>query len=234
MTTDPLWLARLLPSADSWYPTGAYSHSFGLEGMVQAGWIKDRNSLQGYLLDVLGPALVHIELPLAAQAWHLAETTNPGWKEFENVCRLGHALRGTRELREASHRLGKQRLELASDLYPESPLPGLRTFALEGGWPLPYPVILGAEGQWAWQAPLDPVLTLLAVTALSGAISSSMKLIRMGQRSAQNLLHCCLKDVPAWCDKAQKLKKEELGWSFPWVDIASARHETAESRLFIS
>ena len=28
--------------------------------------------------------------------------------------------------------------------------------------------------------------------------------------------------------------REDIGWFNPWLDIAAARHETAESRMFIS
>jgi urease accessory protein len=33
---------------------------------------------------------------------------------------------------------------------------------------------------------------------------------------------------------AEQVPFDEIGWFNPWLDIAAARHETAESRMFIS
>ena len=37
--SGPLW--HLLQTSDSLFPTGAYAHSGGLEGMVTEGWVDD-------------------------------------------------------------------------------------------------------------------------------------------------------------------------------------------------
>jgi urease accessory protein len=35
-------------------------------------------------------------------------------------------------------------------------------------------------------------------------------------------------------DAAARIPVDEIGWFNPWLDVASARHETASARLFIS
>ena len=40
---DTGWLLGLLQASDSLYPTGSYAHSFGLEGMIDAGAVRDRS-----------------------------------------------------------------------------------------------------------------------------------------------------------------------------------------------
>ncbi|MCX6888628.1 MAG: hypothetical protein NTU71_04220 [Verrucomicrobia bacterium] len=39
---------------------------------------------------------------------------------------------------------------------------------------------------------------------------------------------------PAMVGPACELPLDEIGWFNPWLDAASARHETANARLFIS
>jgi len=68
ISTDLRWLLALLQTADSLYPTGAYAHSFGLEGMVDAGIVKDRASLRRFLLTSVLPTLRGVELPLVVHA----------------------------------------------------------------------------------------------------------------------------------------------------------------------
>src|SRR5438093_241797 len=66
---DATWLCGLLQAGDSFYPTGSYAHSFGLEGLVQEGVIRDRETLREFIFRSALPALRHVELPLAAHAW---------------------------------------------------------------------------------------------------------------------------------------------------------------------
>jgi len=102
------WIARLLQTTDSFYPTGTYAHSFGLEGLVQAGAVRDRATLREFLLGQVVPQLGLTELPLAARAWDAAGSA-PDWETLRALCELGAALRGTRELRAASAAIGAQR-----------------------------------------------------------------------------------------------------------------------------
>jgi urease accessory protein len=43
-----------------------------------------------------------------------------------------------------------------------------------------------------------------------------------------------LAGAPGLIAASQQVAREDMGWFNPWLDIASARHEHAEARLFIS
>ena len=47
--TDSAWLVGLLQAGDSFYPTGSYAHSFGLEALVQEGVVRDRATLRQFI-----------------------------------------------------------------------------------------------------------------------------------------------------------------------------------------
>ena len=61
--TEAAWFCGLLQAGDSFYPTGSYAHSFGLEGLVQAGVVSDRESLKAYFEQSVLPTLERVELP---------------------------------------------------------------------------------------------------------------------------------------------------------------------------
>jgi urease accessory protein len=61
-----------------------------------------------------------------------------------------------------------------------------------------------------------------------------MKVMRFGQNAVQGLLTETLALAPATIAAAEDTPVPEIGWFNPWLDIASARHETADSRMFIS
>jgi urease accessory protein len=63
------WMTGVLQMADTFYPTGAYAHSFGLEGMIELGAVRDRETLREFLLRSALPALRQAELPVVIHAW---------------------------------------------------------------------------------------------------------------------------------------------------------------------
>ena len=75
-TVSAVWIARLLQTTDSFYPTGTYAHSFGLEGLTQAGVVRDRATLREFLLGQALPQLGRTELPIAAHVWDAAGDPN--------------------------------------------------------------------------------------------------------------------------------------------------------------
>jgi urease accessory protein len=232
-TTDlsPLWVARLLQASDSLYPTGAYAHSFGLEGLTQEGSVAALPALREFVLDHALPALAATDLPVAARAW--AAAGEPvDWNRLRRLCQLGSALRGARELREGSEAIGRQRAALAARLHGGVAAEFERR-ALAGGWPTPGCVSAAIEAR-AIGAPLEAVLAGLIYSTAAGLVSSAVKLLRLGQNAAQGLLAEALNRVPVLTAAALAAGEDELGSFNPWWDIASARHEAADFRLFIS
>jgi urease accessory protein len=101
------------------------------------------------------------------------------------------------------------------------------------GWPRPLSVIAAIEGRTLGM-PRDAVLSTLIHSAAAGLIAASVKLLRIGQNAAQALLAEAVSGAPALIAEAVALPPERIGSFNPWWDIASARHETADFRLFIS
>jgi urease accessory protein len=61
-----------------------------------------------------------------------------------------------------------------------------------------------------------------------------MKIMRIGQNASQSLLTEALSKAPDVIAAAVIVPVDEIGWFNPWLDIAAARHETADGRMFIS
>jgi len=225
------WLCGLLQLGDTFYPTGAYAHSFGLEGLVAEGVVRDRESLRQFLLTSVLPSLRQSELPLVVQAWRAFEP--PDWAKIGELCVLASALKTAREARFAAENIGRQRVELAAKLRSH-PLAGefLRR-AEEAHWPFS-PAIASALEARVLGAPLEAALASVFYAAVAGLLAAAMKLLRLGQNGCQTLLTEVMGLAPEIFAAAQNVPAEEIGWFNPWLDIAAARHETAAARLFIS
>lgn len=230
-STEAAWITGLLQAGDSFYPTGSYAHSFGLEGLVQEGVVHDRATLREFLRLSALPALRQAELPLAAHAWRALGEEN--WKQVGELCRLSSALKTSREARTATENIGRQRTELMAALRPHPLAEAYLKRAVAEGWPFSAAVAAALEGR-VLGAPLPAVLGGVYYASLAAMLSAAMKLLRLGQNASQLLLTELLKEAPAIIAAAERVPLPEIGWFNPWLDIAAARHETADSRMFIS
>ena len=225
------WIVGLLQAGDSFYPTGSYAHSFGLEGLTQAGVVRDRATLRQFLQLSVLPALRQAELPLAVHGWQALGV--PDWTRVGELCRLSAALKTAREARAASDNIGRQRAELLASLRADPLAKEFLRRAAEEGWPCSAAISAALEGR-ALGAPLAAVLAGIYYTTISSQLSAAMKLLRLGQNACQSLLVELLAEAPAIVATAERVPFEEIGWFNPWLDIAAARHESADSRMFIS
>ena len=225
------WLLGLLQAGDTFYPTGSYAHSFGLEGLVQEGVVRDRATLREFLFSSALPTLRHVELPLAAQAWRAFGTSD--WSQIADLCELSSALKSAREARLASENIGRQRAELAATLHAAPLAQEFVRRAAEEKWPHSSAVAAALEGR-VLGAPCAAVLSGVCYASVATLIAAAMKLLRLGQNGAQSLLTEALVAAPELIAAAETTPREEIGWFNPWLDIGAARHEHAEARMFIS
>lgn len=230
-SSDAAWLVALLQAGDSFYPTGSYAHSFGLEALVQENVIRDRETLRRFIFLSTLPALRQVELPLAAHAWRAL--ANPDWERIGEICRLSSALKTAREARQAAENIGRQRAELMANLRGDDVAREFLRRAAAEQWPHSPAVSAALEGR-ACGAPLPAVMAGIAYAAISALLAAAMKLLRLGQNASQSLLTEALGAASALMASAEATRFEDIGWFNPWLDIAAARHETAEARMFIS
>lgn len=225
------WVCGLLQAGDSFYPTGSYAHSFGLEGLVQADVVRDRATLREFIFRSVLPALRNTELPIAVQAWRAFE--EPDWVRVGELCVLSSALKTSREARLASENIGRQRAELMATLRNHPLAQEYLCRATDAAWPFSAAISAALEGR-VFGAPLPAVLAGISYAMIASLLSAAMKLLRLGQNASQSLLTEALGAIPKIIAEAEVVPLGEIGWFNPWLDIAAARHETADSRMFIS
>lgn len=143
------------------------------------------------------------------------------------------ALKTARESRVASLTLGRRFLQLGIDLDDQADQPLLRealrvdkqnvhhctAFGLTAA-------TLSIPAEWATAAYLQQSLT--------GLISACQRLLPLGQNAASRLLWMLKPAILAAVERSQPLTIFEVVAFTPLLDIASMRHPTLETRLFIS
>ena len=216
-------LFHLLQTTDSFFPSGSYAHSFGLEGLIQSGVVSDQESLAVYLYNAVLPALQHSELPYLRFAYHAALA-----EDFPKLAALNasyNAMKGSRELREASLKIGSQRLRMLKEL---------KSHALWHVLPEGHAVIIAGVEALVMGIPLNEMMSAYYYQSIVSPLSASLKLLKIGHTAVQRLLKTYSGQGPAIVAASESVTEERAGWFSLLVDVASARHETAYSRLFIS
>ncbi len=221
MTTDPwLWL---LQANDTAYPSGAYAHSFGLEELVESGVVRNPADLERFIAKQVLPALLTFEIPFFARA-HAAAVDGNATLLLAIDAELD-AWRIPSELRDASRRIGSQRLELLSQL-DASPL----VLEIRAASPRCHHLVVTALELST--VPVEHAARAFAFQSISGLTAASMKLMRIGQTACQLIARRMLDELGCHIDAA--ISRPVDGWFNPLLEIASLRHARAHQRLFIS
>ena len=221
MSADPmLWL---LQANDTAYPSGAYAHSFGLEELVETGVVSSAADLEIFLQKQILPALLTFEIPFFARAHAAAVEGN-----IEELIDLDAELDAWRipaELRDASRRIGSQRLDLLAQLDPSPLVAEYRKIS-----PRSHHLVVTALELSG--LPVSQAARAFAFQSIAGLTAASMKLMRIGQTSCQQIARRTLVRLGEKIDAA--LSEAPDGWFNPLIEIASLRHARANHRLFIS
>ena len=225
------WLLPFLQTVDSSFPTGAYAHSFGLEGLIDLKKIPDSDSFLSFLNEQVGPALAQQELPYMRLAFEAANEYNIS--ELAEIDNEISAWKLTQEIRNASISQGLNRLRMLRQLY-ENPLIADYHIAISRKEATGHNMCIVAIQAVVHGTPLAAVLSACIYQCFGSYCAAALKLLRLGQEHCQRILCDALQRSEDLIEHSMSVARDDAGWFRPNLDIASARHATAFSRTFIS
>ena len=234
--TDPKkieWLGGLIQTTDTLFPSGGYAHSYGLEEMVALGKVQSKEDLEGFLMQEILPSLEKLELPYLRYSVEAVEKND--LEELAKINEEISAWKLTREIRDAGNSQGAQLLRMILEIY-QCPLSKELKQLLQGRGDQCQHITATALLRNKQKAPLDSSMITWIYQAVSNFCSASIKLLRLGELACQKIIHRCIngEKIQGLLARSVEVKREEAGFFNPMLDLASARHELAFSRLFIS
>lgn len=234
MSKPPSAIAQqlaLMQLSDSFFPSGSFTLSHGLESLVQENQLRSPEDLQIFLRLLLrnkvGPtdivALIHayrgsalgdLEAVRQADAQLYAQTL-------------------VEKTRETQRKSGRALLMVACSTWQDSQLEILDKDAAKGKINCLHPIIFASVGRAAGLSERDTVLAFLH-SFITGLLGAAIRLSVIGHIQAQKVLVQLAPDIEATYQTAASLKLSEMWSCTPAIDIAQMRHQKLTHRLFAS
>ena len=231
MIEDPerLSLLRLMTWLSPSFPTGAFSYSHGLESAVDAGIVRDRESLTRWMGAILARGAGHVDAVLFRAAWQAV--VGEDHARLAELTVLAAAHQATSETSFESTAQGAAFLATVRAVWPSPALDRLAGLGAAGRITLPIAVAVACAGHGLAR---DPALTAYLHAMIANLVSAGVRLIPLGQTDGQRVIAALEEPIQAAVARAATVDPERLGTATPMVDHASARHETLHTRLFRS
>jgi urease accessory protein len=224
-------LLRLFQITDSFFPSGSFAYSRGLETYVNEEIIRDRKGLENFLKAYLTGLTAKSDALFLRLSWEAAER-----EELSTILRLDkltHSMRLAKELREGSLQAGRQLLKIMRALHSSNLLEHfgqkVETGKAWGHHPVVFALVCGALEI----SKEDSVMAYL-YQMVSGIVSAGVRLIPLGHLEGQRVMEEIRLTAAKVAEDLIFLNEDDLSSFAPGIEIRAMRHECLYTRLFRS
>lgn len=230
MNDDMKWLAmqQLLDSA---LPIGGFSHSFGLETMVQDGRMNRSAQLYDYASAMLLQSWASSDAMVIKAVYRDAPKGN--WEKVWAIERIVHLQRVASETRSGVEKMGRRLLQLAAAIHPQLDWSPLLEAMKAGNCFASHPLSHG-YACWVLGISEEKAIQGYLYTCIVTCVNSALRLMSMGQTEGQSLI---ARLIPLTTDALEIVRAtdpEQAYSNMPMAEMAMMRHERLYSRLFMS
>ena len=223
-----------LQLADSFFPSGMYAHSQGLESMVSRQWVANADDVEQYLRNLL----IRSALPsdgVAALNAHAAAGEGD-LDTLADIDRHLHAMKLPEELRLASRHSGRRILDESASVLADdadSTVRGFRRSVADGDAPgtgaVALAVVADAAGIDAGTA-----LMMFVHSFAVGVLGAAQRLLPLTHSEAQLILHRLHGPATELAKQLEDRHWRDMTAFTPQADIAAMLHEHDEIKMFAS
>ena len=224
-------LFHLLQICDSNFPSGAFSHSFGLETYIQEEKIIDKETFYRAVHQYLHTQFVYTDGLACRLAFEAIENgqINQIWRLDQEL----HALASAKETREGTKRIGRQLVKIMTELYGFELLKSyqakIKAKEAHGHSSIVFAIVCHGLA-----INLPTSLSAYLFASASSLIQNGVRGIPLGQTDGQKLLHELHPTFAKLVHKIMQVPEDQFGAGAPGLEIAQMKHEQLSVRLFSS
>lgn len=229
------WQLPLAQLCDSALPTGAFSHSFGLETYIYEGVVDGEASFVSWLRALVSTQLTFSEglgLRLAFEA-----VAADDWETITHLDELLVAQAVPIQVRRAGVTMGRRLLtiaRLALEGTDGDRLLSRYAALVDTGDCRAHPAIVLAIAGYALAAPPAAVTAAHLQSSVVSLTQNAVRAIPLGQDAGQRAIASVREDVRAAVRRIGGLDETDLGAAAPGIEISQMRHERQRARMFMS
>jgi urease accessory protein len=216
-------LLRLLHLASPALPIGSFHFSQGLEYAVSREWVHDESSALEWTEGLAANVLGQLDLPILARLHAACEAMDYSSLRSWNARLV--ASRETAELRAEDLHMGSALAKVIAEHELD-----FGTAQIER----PTYAAVFAFACHCWKVGRGDVLSAYAWAWAENQVLAALKLVPLGQKSGQRILHRLAIGLPGVVARALSIPDEGIGVGALMHSVASALHETQYTRLFRS
>jgi|SRR5215204_1473722 len=224
-------LLSLLQLSDPVLPIGGFAQSYGLETYVQNGIVHDKTSAKEFITQMLSQNIHYTDAAFVSLAYDAALENN-----IDRIIMLDEecvAVKLPKEIRQASSKLGTRLVKIFGAVQRDEFIDRLKSAVEAGDMQGNYSVMFGAFAAVLQNEKADS-LTGFYYNAAAGLITTSVKLVPLGQQDGQEILFSLQLLIKSLVEKSLFPDKDLIGLCCTGFDIRSMQHERLYSRLYMS
>ncbi|MEF3352863.1 urease accessory protein UreF [Paenibacillus sp. GYB006] len=221
----------LFQLCDSNFPTGAFSHSYGLESYIQEDLVYNEQTFSEWLHVYLYEQLVHTDGLASRMVYEALEEENleAVWK----MDRLLSVQNLPRETREGTKKMGDRMLNLVGSMYE---VPVLKQYREQiktkkcFGHPA---IVFTMIGHHLGVSKSTTILYYL-YSILSSLVQNAVRAIPLGQTAGQKVIQQFQGDLIKATEKIMVMDEHDFGIISPGLELSQMKHERVNIRIFMS
>lgn len=221
----------LLQLADSFFPSGAYTLSHGLESLVQSGVVKTAEDVESFVRLLLCNKIGPMDLVAIAHTHRASQNNN--MQTIRDIDARLFAQTPIEKTRITQRQSGRALLMVAGKTWPHVQLETLATQTAKGKINCLHPVVFSVVARVAG---LSMQSTVLAFTHgfVTGLLGAAIRLGAVGHLDSQQIRLRLTADMATICQNCEGRSLDDMWSCTPLIDLAQMRQAKLSRRLFAS
>jgi urease accessory protein len=221
----------LMQLSDSFFPSGSFTLSHGLEALHQLGQIQSVENFEDFLRLLLRYKVAPSDLVALIHAYRASDANDIAAIRQADLQLFAQT--PIQEAREAQRKNGRALLMVARSIWQDAQLETLHQDALHHQIQCLHPVVFAVVGRTAALGESDTIFAFLH-SFLTSLVSAAIRLGILGHVRAQVVLKTIAPEIEQVIQSASTMTLDEMWSCTPAIDIAQMRHTQFSHKQFMN